>query len=157
MSRTQILRRQHQTLDQLATQLEHSMEQIKTHDDAMRCARQLAKMTGILQFHLAAEDHSLYPRMQASSDPTTARTARSFAQEMGGLATAYAEFADKWRTGNAILSDPEGFRTEAQLIFSALSKRIERENEELYPLAELMDSTTFAAREPIDAPDMQRS
>ncbi len=140
MSRTYTLRRQHRALEELVQHITRTMVRIDTHDDAMECGRSLGKLTGVLTFHLAAEDQSLYPRMQASSDQNVAKTAAAFAQEMGGLSEVYSEFAAKWSTGNAIFEDPDGFRTEAQLVFSALARRIERENEELYPLADAMVS-----------------
>ncbi|MEL6529814.1 MAG: hemerythrin domain-containing protein, partial [Pseudomonadota bacterium] len=91
-------------------------------------------------FHLAAEDKSLYPRMKASPDPAVARTASEFAKDMGGLADAYAEFVGNWPTGISIFENPEAFRTEAELVLSILTRRIERENQVLYPLADTMIS-----------------
>lgn len=145
MSRTYTLRRQHDALEQLTQQIITRMQRINTRDDAMECARTLAKLTGILQLHLAAEDNSLYPRLRASPDRKTAETARAFAEEMGGLATIYSEFVSEWPTGNAIFADLEGFRTQASLVFSALARRIGRENEELYPLAEQADFTAVTS------------
>lgn len=116
------------------------MERLNTRDDAMECARLMAKLTGILRFHLAAEDNSLYPRMQASPDPEVSQTAAAFAAEMGGLAELFEDFVSNWPDGAAIFVNPEGFRTEAALVFSALSRRIKRENDELYPLADTMIS-----------------
>lgn len=114
------------------------MESIETTEQADSCARILAKMTGILGQHLAAEDRSLYPRMMASSDPSVAKTARQFADEMGDLASVYQSFEVNWRTGKAILAAPQSFREAASTVLNALAIRIKRENEVLYPLAESM-------------------
>ena len=138
MQRTTTLRRQHEALQALSAQLFHAMATIETDAQARTCALILGKMTGLLTVHLAAEDRSLYPRMEGSGDPDAARIARDFAAEMGGLAATYAEFAGRWRSGSAILGDVEGFRTEAALVLYALERRITRENDELYPLADRM-------------------
>ena len=52
---------------------------------------------------------------------------------MGGLAEAYAEYAERWGS-YAIQSDWNGYRTETAEILEALTNRIKREDRELYPL-----------------------
>ena len=85
--------------------------------------------------HLKAEDWILYPMLLASGDPATAKTARQFMDEMGGLAAAFLAYADKW-SASAIDRDWDGYRSESQAIIEALTQRILRENRDLYPLAE---------------------
>ena len=67
MSPTYTFRRQHDALMDLAAQLTASMQSIDSLEDAKQAARLLAKMTGVLTQHLAAEDKSLYPRLMSSS------------------------------------------------------------------------------------------
>ncbi|NVE95095.1 hemerythrin domain-containing protein [Altererythrobacter lutimaris] len=151
MSQTRTFRRQHAALEKLATELSEAMSRIDADPDAERCAHIIAKMTGILILHLAAEDRSLYPRMIASSDPAVSKTASEFAEEMGNLAPAYSEFEAKWRSADAICDDPQGFRQEAQAILQALSTRIHRENTVLYPIAESMQSRKMSVEHPMMA------
>lgn len=136
MSRSANLRRQHDAILALASDLTDAQSTLATHAEAALAATRLAKLTGVLNLHLAAEDRALYPQLRASSDPAVAETARRFMREMGGLAKVYAEFAARWRSATTILADPEGFRTETAAVLSALGTRIERENTELYPLAD---------------------
>jgi hypothetical protein len=89
-----------------------------------------------VKLRLAAEDKFLYPTLANSTDATVAEVGQQFQREMGGIAGAYVAFAGKWNVGRAISADPEGFRDEANGIFKALHQRIQRENQELYPLAE---------------------
>lgn len=85
--------------------------------------------------HLKAEDWILYPALLASDDADTAATARQFMDEMGGLASAFIAYADKW-SASAIESDWAGYCGESKVIIEDLTERIVRENRELYPLAE---------------------
>ncbi|GGY23507.1 hypothetical protein GCM10008098_16210 [Rhodanobacter panaciterrae] len=64
------------------------------------------------------------------------RIGKQFQNEMGGLAATYAAFATRWNLSAKIAADPQGFRDDANAIFKALHQRIQRENRELYPLAE---------------------
>lgn len=136
MSRSANLRRQHDAILALASDLTAAQSSLTSQAEGALAATRLAKLTGVLNLHLAAEDRALYPQLRASSDPAVADTARRFMQEMGGLAKVYGEFAARWRSATAILANPEGFRTETAAVLSALGTRIDRENTELYPLAD---------------------
>jgi hypothetical protein len=85
--------------------------------------------------HLKAEDWVLYPRLFASTDPKVAQTASEFAFEMGGLADAYVDYADKWNA-HSIEQDWSGYCAETRCVIEALTTRITRENRELYPMLE---------------------
>ena len=97
---------------------------------------QLLAMTGAIKLHLAAEDRVLYPALANASDPLVAQTSRMFQQEMGGLAGTLTAFVSRWNLAAKILQDPQGFRDEANAVFKALHMRVQRENRELYPMAE---------------------
>jgi hemerythrin-like domain-containing protein len=88
--------------------------------------------------HLKAEDWILYPRLLDSPDPVIAETALRFNQEMGGLAGAFMAYAEKWGS-TAIEKDWPGYCRETAVIADVLTKRITRENQELYPLIEKLD------------------
>jgi hypothetical protein len=85
--------------------------------------------------HLKAEDWVLYPRMFASPDARVAQTAFEFAVEMGGLADVFADYVDRW-SAHSIEEDWDGYRAETRCMIDALTKRITREDRELYPMLE---------------------
>ena len=105
-------------------------------DNAQSMAKKIVSMSAVIKLHLGAEDGMLYPALANSSDPAVARTANMFRDEMGGIAAAYTEFARKWKHGPRVAAEPEQFRKDANNIFKALHQRVQRENQELYPLAE---------------------
>ncbi|RJF91907.1 hemerythrin domain-containing protein [Noviherbaspirillum saxi] len=99
-------------------------------------AQQIRTMSSVIKLHLAAEDRVLYPALAKSQNPAVAKVGERFQQEMGGIAAAYMEFAGKWTIGSKVSSNPEGFKEEANNLFKALHERIQKENQELYPLAD---------------------
>jgi hypothetical protein len=94
-----------------------------------------SRLSSLLVAHLKAEDWVLYPPLLESNDPEIARVARNFVDEMGGLASAYAVFMEKW-DALSIQADWTHYQEEARNIAAALGDRIVRENRELLPLVE---------------------
>lgn len=105
-------------------------------EQAVAIHRQLSAMSSAIKLHLAAEDRMLYPALARAADPVVARTGRQFQEEMGGLAATYMAFAARWSLAARIAADPQEFRDDANGVFKALHLRVQRENRELYPLAE---------------------
>jgi hypothetical protein len=101
---------------------------------------QLARLAGVVNLHLAMEDKALYPALLAHSDATVAATARRFNEEMGSLAATFVAYIKAWPTAAAIKADPVRFSTESKAVFNALSKRIHRENVELYVLLDATEA-----------------
>ena len=85
--------------------------------------------------HLTREDWLLYPFLLQSSDKCVAATAQIFINEMGGLSQAYKAWSTRWPTESAC-RDWDGFVTATADLLSQLAKRIDSENEQLYPLVE---------------------
>ena len=125
------------------------------HDELLRIVRELGRMiaerdpaelvqlfhvrqafASLLVAHLKTEDWVLYPRLLASKDRHVAATARRFIDELGGLADAYARHSHDW-TAFTIAADWPGYCRDTRRMIDALERRIERENEELYPLLEV--------------------
>jgi hypothetical protein len=96
------------------------------------------RLTTRLIAHLKAEDWLLYPPLMESSDPEIAAVAREFVDEMGGLATAFNAYVEKW-DALRINNEWPAYRAETRAIIAALGTRIARENRELYPLLEKLD------------------
>lgn len=85
--------------------------------------------------HLTREDWLLYPGLLQSSDKHIAATAQAFMDEMGGLLATYKAWSGNWPT-ERIVANWQPFVTETSALLDALARRIDRENNELYPLME---------------------
>ena len=95
----------------------------------------VAKLAATLIAHLKSEDWARYPELLRHPEAAVAATAHRFNDEMGGLASAFAVYSNRWTT-MTIQSNWTGFCSESRAIVEALSRRIECEANELYPLAE---------------------
>jgi hypothetical protein len=136
MVKLDILRRQHDAALDMAQRLLQLIDSYKAGTPAYPILMQLNRLYGVLRIHLALEDVELYPALTASSDPKVARTAQRYVEDMGGLAIELECFARHWSCSASITSNFEEFRLAAQDLMLALAVRIERENQQLYPLAE---------------------
>jgi len=96
------------------------------------------RLTTKLIAHLKAEDGLLYPRLLESKDAEVAATARTFVEEMGGLADAFNAYVESW---DAFRIEREWgqYKAHPANIIAALRCRITRENREIYPLLEQLD------------------
>lgn len=135
--RTMQLRQQHQDLLRIVGQIvpllqPHGLDLAK--GDALR--KLLLELTGKLNMHLAAEDKVLYPELAASNQARAASVASQFAKEMGHIGASYKEYLAKYPNGAAISEKAAAFCTETNAVFALLGKRIQREEAELYPLAD---------------------
>lgn len=107
-------------------------------------ATELAAVRGMLRDtlvrHLKCEDWALYPRLRATGDFEINRLATIFVEEMGHIAGDFAAYDARW-TADAAEADWPGFCAETTAILAALGLRIERENRDLYPVAERIAET----------------
>jgi hypothetical protein len=128
------LRDEHACLLRLIAQLRHFLSRPAPPSDQgiIRLRNQLK--TTLLN-HLSAEDHILYPRLKRSKDSILSGTAVKFSEQMGELAKRYAEYDARWEGKDIFCNWPE-FCRETEGVMDALHIRIERENNELYPLLE---------------------
>ncbi|GLQ48423.1 hypothetical protein GCM10007862_34740 [Dyella lipolytica] len=128
-------KREHVELLASVTKL-RELVQSGVQEHAQAILGQLIAMSAVIKLHLAAEDRVLYPALLQATDPQIAQTGKRFQDEMGDLAQVYAAFASRWNLATKIGQDPDGFRRDANDVFKALHLRVQRENRELYPLAE---------------------
>lgn len=104
-------------------------------ENAAAIVKQIVAMRALIRSHLAAEEEVLYPAIAGSKDPAISKIGQMYQQEMGGIASAYLKFVERWSIKSKLAGDPSGFKEEANKIFKALHQRIQRENQELYPMA----------------------
>ncbi len=131
MGPTDKFRAHHDELLAMAGQMTPNLDVEILRKDARGVRAQLSKLAGLLTVHLSMEDRTLYPALQAHSDPTVAATAVRFMREMGGLKATFLAYAKRWGARDIELA-PAAFIEETQTIFAALADRIARENDELY-------------------------
>lgn len=146
MNRIQNLRRQHDLIEETAADILPASRNIPDIAAAEAILARLGRLDAILTEHLAAEDGFYYPELSRSADPEVAAMATRFFDEMGGLVDQFVAFKMHWSQAERLYNHPIGFRSEFKAIFAALSVRIHRENEELYPLAQRAGSAEHSGK-----------
>lgn len=138
MARTDTFRKHHDEILNIAREINGLLG--TSIDDATADAirKLLSRLAGQVTVHLAMEDKGLYPDLLSHGDASVKATARRFSDEMGSVAAAFVGYIQAWPTSAAIKADPVRFTTESKAIFNALSKRIHRENTELYVLLDAL-------------------
>ena len=139
MSRTAHLRRQHDAALDLTRQISAAGPDLCQSGVPFKVSILLAKLQGLLRIHFAQEDKALYPFMAKAADPDASQTAHRFQSEMGNFSAAFDAFASRWGASDVINADPAAFRRESEAMFTILTRRIERENDQLYTLADKID------------------
>ena len=130
------LRWQHDQASQLMLRLIDLIKAHRPEDDAFPITLQLAQWVSLLRAHLVCEDAWFYPAMIASSDVTAVAMASEFQTDMGHLAERLEEFDRRWSSSAVIGGGFPRFHREAFELFAAFDRRIAREDQTLYPLAE---------------------
>lgn len=136
MSRIDDLKKAHEELLKIAGEISALLSVDSVSEKSDQISRLLSTLLGKLNFHLTMEDKHLYPEFFKHEDEKVRTTAQQFVDEMGGIATVLQGYRSKWSCGIVIKRDPEAFINETKEIFNALAKRIDREDNELYPLVE---------------------
>lgn len=99
-------------------------------------AQRIIAMSGLIKLHLAVEDRTLYPALEASGNAALARLSRHYRDEMDGIAGSYLAFASKWNMPRLLVEQPEVFRDEANHVLKLLYERMKKEDREFYPAIE---------------------
>lgn len=131
--------RYHRDHDRILEQIDalRALAREGVRENAERIGEAIVSTASHIKFHLAAEEQVLYPALERSPDERLAAMATRYRTEMEGLSGAFAEFVQRWRVPARLAADPDGFRQDANTVLRALFERLQRENAELYPAAEL--------------------
>jgi hypothetical protein len=129
------LRSEHDRILRQASALAGLASARMTRDGATEARAAILGLDHLLVEHLTAEDVWLYPLLMTSSDDTVRSVATACFEDMGGIHGAWNAYRDLW-TLSAILEAPTRFRAATDGVIGALAMRVERENTELYPLAD---------------------
>jgi hemerythrin-like domain-containing protein len=138
MTRTNKFRKQHDEILSTAREINGILGNAIDDNEAETIRKLMSRLAGLVSVHLAMEDKALYPQLLSSTNSAVKATANKFIQEMGAIGQSFEGYIRKWATTQAIKSKPAEFTIESKAIFNALSKRIHKENVELYMLVDEM-------------------
>jgi hemerythrin-like domain-containing protein len=133
MSRTARFKEQHEEMVKIVVKISGFLDaaKIKGHEEDV--VTLLSELSGKLKIHLATEDSTLYPDMLKHKNEKVKTLANKYNSEMSGIKGAFDAYAKKWLSTAAVEKDHAGFIKETKGLFEVLAKRIDKENNELYP------------------------
>jgi hemerythrin-like domain-containing protein len=136
MVRIKSFKTQHSEIMELANQISARLTPAEIERDPQSIRSLLSQLSGKLSVHLSMEDQTLYPLLMSHPDDRIKEMSRSFSNEMGGILSVYRQYKSKWPTHMEISASPDEFIRETKQIFSVLAERIDKEDNQLYPLIE---------------------
>lgn len=136
MLETDTYRRQHDDLLELMEQISGILSKTRFRQELSRLHSLLNQLNGKFSVHLAMEDESLYPSLHEHPDEMVRTVAGHFMDEMGGMSDKFKRYMNTWKMSHSIINDPKEFIRQTERLMDMIKNRIERENSELYPLAE---------------------
>ena len=131
---TNNLLRQHQEMLDLAAKIGSYQNQVQVKENASTISTLLSQLAGKLKMHLMVEDQFVYPKLAMHSDMQIQKTSQNFANEMGDLGKVFGDYKTRYMGANKIAENADMFISETKLIFTELTKRMDKETHLLYPL-----------------------
>lgn len=107
-------------------------------ENAEKISKLIISMSSSIKLHLAVEDSILYPSLQSGNNAAVARMGKQYQAEMDAIAAAYLNFARSWNNVTRVSGDPEGFRSDANIVLRVLHARMHKENTVFYPAIEAL-------------------
>lgn len=132
----EMLRKQH---DGLMEQVDSIIKFIRENKDTFNKEMLLELLTNLsteLELHLLIEDDLLYPTLMKDSTESIRNVAHVFFHEVGGVKETFKRYKEKWIRQDTISESLEAFISETETMAKLLRKRIDKENNELFPLLE---------------------
>jgi hypothetical protein len=138
MARTDSFRKQHQDIVTVVKAISSKLNPAAVEADSPGIRALMSQLMGKLNVHLAMEDKALYPNMLEAKDAHIIATTKRYIAEMGGISAAAKKYSEAYPSAQSITANSGNFIRDSNGLFSALSARVQREESELYPMADKM-------------------
>ena len=136
MMKTEKFREQHVEILELANKISDLLNADQLRKDSSEMFKLVSRFTATVKLHLVMEDDVLYPLLREHKDLDIRSLAQKYIYEHGGARYNIIEYAAKWTKIFAIQQNPEGFIKDTKNIFDLLKKRIDKEDNELFPIVD---------------------
>lgn len=139
MSVTEIYKKQHKELLDIVGQLSPKLNLNTIQSNPKDVQDLLFQFSSKLKVHLNMEDHSMYPKLLASSNSMIVNTAKDYQTEMGGIKQILDNYLKHWTVRENLIKEPDKFITQTKELTLALKARIQKEDTILYPMFERLE------------------
>lgn len=130
------LKKHHTEINALVHETKELIRGGHIEENSQAIAKNISIIAGKLQIHLSSEDKFLYPSFINSERMDLKTMAKAYTHEMGDLSEVYTSFKNRYNTRSKIIADVNAFESEAKTVFQAIEKRIDKEDHDLYKIAE---------------------
>lgn len=103
---------------------------------AQEIAQTVISMSSVIKVHLSTEDQFLYPYLEKVNDQKLKTMSVNFQREMADIVAEYEKFSRRWNTANKLINCDEAFRRDANVVLRKVHERMQREDNNFYPLVE---------------------
>lgn len=128
------LKRQHNDIIGLVNYILEKIEKNMVEQNIQEIVLNINTITGKLKIHLLNEDKYLYPHLINNKDIELDTFGKNFFEEMKEVTMVYENYNTKYNTATKIKQNMEAFYKDTKQVFKILKNRIQREENELYPL-----------------------
>lgn len=133
---TKVVQKQHEDIRKIIKELREDIYDLESiaKSSSLWIALKIGTLNGIMQMHLKYEDDYLYPLfLKNRQNQKLQEIAEQFVRDMGNLAQQFKEYQEKYlRNPEIIKKDTKLFIDETERILEAISRRIDREENELF-------------------------
>jgi hemerythrin-like domain-containing protein len=136
----EMLRKQHTDLIEQVDTIRILIKKDEIVCNATMFYELLSKLSTDLGLHLLIEDDLLYPALMKYSKETISDIAKRFVIELGGIKEAFKKYNAKWDSHETTSECWEELISETEAIAAILKKRIDTENNKLFPCIEKLRS-----------------
>ncbi len=130
------LKRQHEQIGELLTELKQDIARGSLEQEASNIALKINILAGKLKVHLDTEDRYMYPQLLQSRETELKKLAQAYMDEMGYISKAFTNYKGRFNTKSKILGNPQVFLKESQEMLEVIGQRIEKEDVALYTVLE---------------------
>lgn len=139
MSDTSIFRRQHAGLLKMGGEIVMAMQTPPSPETVRNVRMLVARFKGSLLVHQRMENEALYPRLFAHDDASVVESARALYLDLGDLYDGFLEFERKYAAPETAETSPQDYYKSVGRLLKRLMLRMQREDKELYALAQRAD------------------
>jgi len=136
MGITENLKEQHKKIFKLISRISSLLNSDELSKDPSQVCKLLSDLSDDLNYHLTLEDHSFYPALFNHPDKNIVAAATKYVDEVKGLKESFENYMSKWNSPETVQNNPDDFINETMDLFEAISNRIYKEDNVLYPLVE---------------------
>ncbi len=128
------LRDEHNEMMEIMTQILSHLNSEEFLRNTEQVQDLLSKLAESMVNHLKKEDKIFYPSLSSHPRKTISLLAKIYVKKMGGISDEFNQYIARWSDAVLIQDNANDFINETKDILEVLSMRINKEDNELYPL-----------------------